>query len=190
VELDSSSSLDSVNQQQINVEKAQFFLIQSEQQLEIQKSTVESEIAAAKLRVEFAQSDLDKHLKGEAVQTRRDAQIAITNVVEDLGINQQRLDWTEKLYKQGYETKANLDKDRLAVSQSSLKLEQAEKSLWMLETFDQPKKRRSLEAALQEATENFDRVKLQGERKLAQFQADVQSQRKTLELSQAKLDRD
>jgi HlyD family secretion protein len=190
VELDSSSSLDSVNQQQINVEKAQFFLIQSEQQLEIQKSTVESEIAAAKLRVEFAQSDLDKHLKGEAVQTRRDAQIAITNVVEDLGINQQRLDWTEKLYKQGYETKANLDKDRLAVSQSSLRLEQAEKSLWMLETFDQPKKRRSLEAALQEATENFDRVKLQGERKLAQFQADVQSQRKTLELSQAKLDRD
>ncbi len=190
VELDSSSSLDSVNQQQINVEKAQFFLIQSEQQLEIQKSTVESEIAAAKLRVEFAQSDLDKHLKGEAVQTRRDAQIEITNVVENLGINQERLDWTEKLYKQGYETKGNLDKDRLAVSQSRLKLEQAEKSLWMLETFDQPKKRRSLEAALQEATENFDRVKLQGERKLAQFQADVQSQRKTLELSQGKLDRD
>ena len=190
VELDSSSSLDSVNQQQINVEKAQFSLIQAEQQLEIQKSMVESELAAAKLRVEFAQSDLDKHLKGEALQTQRDAQIAITNVVEDLGINQERLDWTEKLYKQGYETKANLDKDRLAVSQSKLKLEQAEKSLWMLETFDQPKKRRSLEAALQEATENFDRVKLQDERKLAQFQADVQSQRKTLELSQAKLDRD
>jgi HlyD family secretion protein len=190
VELDSSSSLDSVNQQQINVEKAQFFLIQAEQQLEIQKSTVESEIAAAKLRVEFAQSDLDKHMKGEALQTRRDAQIEITNVVENLGINQERLDWTEKLYKEGYETKANLDKDRLAVSQSRLKLEQAEKSMWMLETFDQPKKRRSLEAALQEATENFDRVKLQGERKLAQFQADVQSQRKTLELSQSKLDRD
>lgn len=190
VELDSSSSLDSLNQQQINVEKAQFSLIQAEQQLEIQKSTVESELAAAKLRVEFAQSDLDKHAKGEAMQTRRDAQIEITNVVENLGINQERLDWTEKLYKQGYETKANLDKDRLAVSQSRLKLEQAEKSMWMLETFDQPKKRRSLEAALQEATENFDRVKLQDERKLAQFQADVQSQRKTLELSQGKLDRD
>jgi tripartite-type tricarboxylate transporter receptor subunit TctC/ribosomal protein S18 acetylase RimI-like enzyme len=49
VELDSSSSEDAVNLQQINVEKAQFALVQTEQQLEIQKSVVESEIAAATL---------------------------------------------------------------------------------------------------------------------------------------------
>ncbi len=43
---------------------------------------------------------------------------------------------------------------------------------------------------MQEAKEDLDRVKLQGDRKLAQFTADVESQKKTLELSEAKLARD
>jgi len=190
VELDSSATQDAVNQQQINVEKAQLAVIQAEQTLQIQKSTVESEINAAKLKEEFAISDLDKYAKGEALQLLRNAQIEITNVVETLSINLERLEWTEKLYTQRYETKANLDKDRLAVSQARLKLEQARQALWMLETFDQPKKRRELEALLQEAKDNLARVKLQGESKLAQYEADVQTQRKTLDLSLAKLARD
>jgi HlyD family secretion protein len=190
VELDSSSSQDAVNQQQINVEKAQFALIQSEQQLEIQKSVVDSEIQAAELKVEFAASDLEKFVKGEALQTQRDAQIAITNVLESLQIAQERLEWSEKLYKEGFESKGNLDKDRLTVSQTSLKLEQSEKALWMIETFDNPKKKRQLESALEEAKENLERVKLQGERKLAQSEADVEAQRKTLDLNTQKLERD
>jgi len=190
VELDSSSSQDAVNQQQINVEKAQFALIQAEQQLEIQKSVVDSEIQAAELKVEFAASDLEKFAKGEALQTQRDAQIEITNVLETLQIAQERLEWSEKLFKEGFESKANLDKDRLTVSQTRLKLEQAEKALWMIETFDNPKKKRTLESALEEAKENLERVKLQGERKLAQSEADVEAQRKTLDLNTQKLERD
>jgi HlyD family secretion protein len=190
VELDSANSTDAVNLQQINVEKAQFALIQSEQQLEIQKSTVDSEVQAATLKVEFAQTDLEKFTKGQALQAQRNAQIEITNVLENLEIAGERLDWSEKLYKDGFETKANLDKDRLAVSQSKLKLEQAQRALWMVDTFDNPKSKRSLEASLQEARENFDRVKLQGERKMAQFKADVDTQKRTLELSQEKLARE
>jgi len=190
VELDSSQVQDAVNLQQINVEKAQFALIQAEQQLEIQKSMVDSEVDAAELKVEFAKSDLEKYTKGEAQQTRRNAQIEITNVLETLQINDERLGWSEELHKKGFETKANLDKDRLAVSQSTLKLEQARQALWMIETFDIPKKQRELEAALQESTENLGRVKRQGESKLAQFKADVLTQKSTLELNKSKLARD
>jgi hypothetical protein len=50
--------------------------------------------------------------------------------------------------------------------------------------------KRSLEAAREEAKENLERVKLQDDRRLAQFAADVESQKKTLALSQEKLDRD
>jgi HlyD family secretion protein len=190
VELDSSSTMDAVNQQQINVEKAQFALIQAQQQLDIQKSVVDSETDAAKLKVEFAESDLKKYVEGEALQTRRNAQIEITNVIETLAINEERLQWTERLYAQGFETKSTLDSHRLAVSQAKLKLEQGHTNLWMIETFDEPKRQRTLEAALEEARENYERVKLQGERRLAQFEADVVTQKKTLDLSQAKLDRD
>lgn len=190
VELDSASSQDAVNQQQINVEKAQFALIQAEQQLEIQKSMVESEISAAKLKLEFAEKDLEKFEKGEAAQSLRNAQIEITNVFESLKIAEEKLGWTEKLFEKGFETKANLDRDRLSVSQTKLKLEQAQKNLWMIETFDNPKKRRTLESAVQEAKDDLARVKLQGERKLAQYEADVTTQKSTLELSKKKLERD
>jgi len=190
IELDSSSSQDALNLQQINVEKSQFALIQAQQQLDIQRSIVDSEIKAANLRVEFGESDLKKYAEGEALQARRNAQIAITNVLQDLQIADERLQWSEKLFKNGFETKANLDKDRLTFSQTGLRLEQTRKALELLETFDIPKKSRELEAALQESRESLDRAKLQGDRKLAQFKADVESQKKTLELSQAKLDRD
>ncbi|WCJ59325.1 efflux RND transporter periplasmic adaptor subunit [Fontisphaera persica] len=190
VELDSSSSQDAVNQQQINVEKAQFAVIQAEQQLEIQKSMVESEISAAELKYEFAKSDLEKFEKGEAAQLLRDAQIEITNVLENLKIAEEKLGWTEKLYEKGFETKANLDRDRLSVSQTKLRLEQAQKKLWMLENFDLPKKRRTLEAAVEDAKDDLERVKLQGQRRLAQYQADVQTQKSTLDLSKKKLERD
>lgn len=190
VELDSSASSDAVNQQQINVEKAQFALIQAEQQLGIQKSMVDSEIAAAKLKVEFAESDLEKFAKGEALRLQREAEVKITNVLESLKIAEERLTWTEKLYAKGYETKANLDKDRLTVSQNTLSLELARMALWLVETFDVPKQQRQLEAAVKEAKDELERVKLQGERKLAQFEADVATQKSTLDLSKKKLERD
>ena len=190
VELDSSSSEEAVNLQQINVEKAQFAVVQSQQQLEIQESISESEIQAATLKMEFAESDLEKFTKGQALQADRNAQIDITNAMQTLQIDQERLNWSEKLYKQGFETKGNLDKDRLTASQSQLRLEQTQRALWMVETFDNPKMKRALEAALQEAKENLGRVKLQDDRKLAQCRADLDSQKKTLSLSQDKLDHD
>lgn len=189
-ELDASASEDEVNQQQINVERSKFLLLQAEQQLDIQNSIVDSEIAAAKLKLEFAESDLDKFLKGEEQQLRRDAQIEITNVLETLQVAIERFEWSERLYTNGFETKGNLDKDRLTVNQTKLKLEQSQKALAMVETFDIPKRKRTLEAALQEARESYERTKLQDERKLAQFLADVQSQKRTLALNEAKLERD
>lgn len=190
VELDSSAARDAVNLQEINVEKAQFALIQAQQQLDIQKSIVDSEVQAARLKAEFANTDLDKYVKGEAEQSRRNAQIQITNVLDSLQIAQERLQWSEQLYKQGFETKGNLDNDRLKVSQTRLTLEQGHTNLWMIETFDIPKKKRELEATLQESETNLNRVILQGERRLAQYKADVETQQKTLELNQTKLARD
>lgn len=192
VELDSSQVQDAVNVQQINVEKAQFALIQAEQQLEIQKSIGDSEVAAALLKVEFAESDFKKYVAedGEARQLRRNAEIEIQTVLENLRINEDRYNWTTNLYANGYETKANLDKDMLSVLQSKLKHEQATNALALLETFDIKKKTRELEALLDEATNNLARVKLQNDRKLEQYKADVVTQKSTLDLSMAKLERD
>jgi len=190
VELDSSRAQDSVNAQEIAVERAQFNLLSDQQNLEIQKSLHESEMRQAQLKVEFAESDLEKYIEGEMIQAQRNAQIKITNVLETLQINEERLRWSEELYAKGFETKANLDKDRLTVSQSKLSLEQAQRDLWLIEKFDQPKQRRRLEAALEDAKTDKERQKLTGERRLEGYAASVATSKRTLDLSKDKLERD
>lgn len=190
VELDSSQAQDQVNQQQITFEKNQFAVTQAEQQLTIQKSVVDGEVQAAELKLKFAQIDFDKFLKGDRDQARRNAEIEITNVVENLKIAEDRLEWTRKLFAKGWETKTKLDQDELSVSQLRLKKEQNVEALRLLRDFDEKKKEETLKAGVEEATQNLERVKLQGERRLAQFQADVETQKSTLELSVRKLERD
>jgi len=46
------------------------------------------------------------------LQGQRNAQIEITNVLENLQIAEDRRQWSKKLYEQGFETKSNLDKDQ------------------------------------------------------------------------------
>src|SRR5688572_19429769 len=190
VELDSASAQDQVNQQLIAVEKAQFALIQAEEQLAIQQSVVDSEIRAAELKLQFAKMDLEKWLSMEADQERTKAANEITTINEKLAIEQEKAEWSEKLEKQGFETKANRDRDLLTVKQTKLSFMMATNAFAMLEQFDLKKKQRTYESAVHEAEEELKRVKHQGTRKIAQYEADVRTQRITLELSKSKLARD
>ncbi|HEX7858944.1 MAG TPA: efflux RND transporter periplasmic adaptor subunit [Verrucomicrobiae bacterium] len=190
VELDSASAQDQVNTQLISVEKAQFALIQAEEQLAIQQSVVDSEVRAAELKLQFAQMDLEKWLKMEAEQERTKAENEITTIREKLAIEKEKAEWSEKLEKQGFETKANRDRDMLTVKQTELSFQMSTNALAMLKEFDLKKKQRTYESAVHEAEEELKRVKHQGTRKLAQFEADVKTQKITLDLSKSKLARD
>lgn len=190
VELDSASAQDQVNQQLINVEKAQFALIQAEEQLAIQQSVVDSEVRAAELKLQFANMDLEKWIRMEAEQERTKAANEITTIAEKLAIEKEKAEWSEKLEKQGFETKANRDRDMLTVKQTELSYTMSTNSFAMLQTFDLKKKQKTFESAVHEAEEELKRVKHQGTRKLAQYEADVKTQKITLELSKSKLARD
>lgn len=190
VELDSASAQDQVNLQLISVEKAQFALIQAEEQLAIQQSVVDSEIRAAELKLQFAEMDLKKWISMEAEQERTKAANEITTISEKLAIEKEKAEWSLKLEKQGFETKANRDRDMLTVKQTQLSYMMSTNAYAMLAEFDLKKKQKTYESAVHEAQEELKRVKHQGTRKLAQYEADVKTQKITLELSRNKLARD
>lgn len=190
VELDSASAQDQVNTQLINVEKSQFALVQAQEQLEIQRSIVDSEIRAAELKLQFAKMDLEKFSKGEERQETRKAEAEITSIREKLEIDKEKAKWSEELAVKGFETKANRDRDMLTLRQTEISLEMATNLFAMLLSFDLPKKRATYESAVREAQEELERVKHQGTRKIAQYEADVRTQKITLDLSRSKLERD
>lgn len=126
VELDSSELKDRVNQQDIAYQNNEFAFIQAKENLSIQQSLVESQIKEAELRVEFARSDLEKYIEGDAPQQINTATNNIIIRKEQLQRAQDKLEWTQQLFKKGYASKSEMEADGLSLVQARIAVEQAE----------------------------------------------------------------
>jgi HlyD family secretion protein len=186
-ELDAGEAEDALNEQQIAYEKSLAEFVAAENGLIIVESTADSNLKTAELNVLFADMDVRKFEKLEKVQQVRDAEIAILTTQEALEIAKEKLRWSKVLTEKGFESKANLDRDALAVTNQSLTLEQAETTQEMLKAFDLEKLEETYRAALSEARRELERVGKQGESEIAQAQADLNSARATLALNKSKL---
>jgi HlyD family secretion protein len=189
VELDAGEAEDALNQQKIVHENALAKHVAAENNVVITKSTVESNVRAAELAVQFAEMDLRKFEQIDREQQIRSADIAIIKAREELKIAEETLSNTEKLEAKGFETKNKLDQDRLSVTTKSLTLEESQSKLRMLKEYDLKKAKATFRSAHEEAIKELDRVKKQGESLVAQAEADLKSAKNTLELNKSKLDK-
>lgn len=189
VELDASNAQEQYDQQQIAVEKADFSLVQSEKQLEIDKSIVDSDTRAAKLKVRFAKIELEKFEKGQSQVDLMQMQDKVLTAEAQLEVDKQTFDYTKKLADKGYEIQTRVDSDRLKVMGGQNQLMIATNNVWMLTAFDLPKMRAQYESDLEEAEKDLERVIQQGENRLAQSTADMMTQSNTLVLNNKKLGR-
>lgn len=190
VELDSAQAQDAANQQDIAVEKARFALVQAQAQLDIQRSTTNSDIRAAALKLKFAELDLQKFNEGQQVVDLIEATNKLVQAEAQLAVNLDTYINSTNLAAKGYETKQKVDGDRLSVLNNQNSLIVASNQIWMLKQFDIPKLREQFESAVSEAGQELLRVIAQSERRIAQYEADLVSQSNTLALSERKLERD
>lgn len=187
VELDTELAEKELNEQLIRFEDDKADYISSETAVLLTESTVESDIRKAELEVQFAEMDLEKFEQIEKEQEMRNAQIEIISAQESLKLAEERLEWSEKLTEEGFETKSNLDRDKLAVTNQSLGLEKAESVRKMLSEYDLAKMEAQYRSALEEALSELDRVRKQGESRILQAKAEFEIEKRKLELSRTKL---
>jgi HlyD family secretion protein len=187
VELDIADVENALNAQLIRFEDDNADFIKSETDLVITRSTVESDIRKAELNVQFAKMDLEKFEQIEKEQEMRNAQITIITAQEALKLAEERLEWSKKLTEEGFETKSNLDRDNLAVTNQTLGLEKAQSVKKMLSEFDLEKLEAEYRADLEEAEQQLARVKKQGESKIKQAMSQLEIDRRQLELGTTKL---
>ncbi len=190
IELDSAQAQDQVNQQQINLEKAQFALIQAEAQLDIQRSTTNSDVRAARLKRDFAILDLQKFQEGQRIVDLIEASNKLVQAEAQLSVNLDTYINTTNLAAKGYETQQKADGDRLSVLGNRNSLIVASNQMWMLKEFDHKKQLAQFTSAVEEAEKELERVIAQSERRIAQYVADLLTQSNTLTLNQKKLERD
>ncbi|MEM0969610.1 MAG: efflux RND transporter periplasmic adaptor subunit [Verrucomicrobiota bacterium] len=187
IELDAAEAENALNQQQIGYESSLAKKITAENSLVIAQSTADSDVTSAELDVKFAEMALEKFESMDRAQQVRNAEIDVITARESLQIASEKLRWTEQLTGKGFETKSNLDRDRLAVTNQELALEKAENALKTLTEFDLKRFHAAYEADLSEAKKKLERVRKQGESKITQAEADLRSATATLKLNEEKL---
>lgn len=187
VELDTGEVVERLNQQQLSYDKAEAALVQAQENLEIQKSVIASQKDAAALNVRFAVIDLEKYEKADRAKLVLAEEIKITTTTSDLLLAQDKLDWSQKLFEKGFESKNNVDSDKNRLLDLTLQLKMAETNLWALKQFDNKKQFERLSADLEEAKKEEARVIAQGESKLSQLRADLITQSNSVKLTGEKL---
>jgi HlyD family secretion protein len=189
VELDATDLLDRKVSQEITVENSRGNFVKAEQNLAIQKSQNESDIASAKRKLEFALKDKQKYLEGDWPQQKQSAADEILLAEEELTRAEDKLRWSKDLESKGFLTRTELEADQLALQRAEIKLAQTRRALELLEQFDYPRQVRALEADVEEAQRELERVELQAAARLVDFEANVRSSESTYKLEKDKFER-
>src|SRR5687767_3092084 len=109
VELDSSGVKDRLNEQELLHQERLFQTLQATGNLKIQKSLAESQIKDGELKVENAQSDLEKYRDGDAPLLIRTVEARSGVLAEQVRIASERFARTEELFKAGNATKSEFE---------------------------------------------------------------------------------
>jgi HlyD family secretion protein len=192
VELDASSLIDERVAQLIKVRNADAAYVKSSQNLKIQESENTSAIARAEQDLLFAEEDIGKYEKGDRVLAEEAAKEAITLADEQYKRAAEKLTWSQQLAAKGFLTQTELEADELALTSAKIKLDQAQREQRILLDYTIPRERAELKAAFEEAQRELERVRLQAEARLVDFEADEETNKAKLDLERealAKLER-
>ncbi len=186
-QLDTAEAEKDLNEALLRYEDDKADFIKAETDVLITRSAVESDVRKVELKVKFAEMDLQRFEEIEKDQEIRNAQINIITAQESLKLAEERLEWSEKLTEEGFETKSNLDRDKLAVTNQKLGLERAKSVKKMLSEYDLAKMEAEYRSLLEEARRELERVKQQGDSKILQAQSNCDTARRKLGLSEDRL---
>src|SRR5947209_458249 len=102
MEIDDSALQDSLKAEKILLDQARAASVAAEENYKIVVSQNTSEIETAKIVIQLADLDLEKYLKGDYEQAKKDVDNRILLARADLGLQKDRLAWTERMVKMKY----------------------------------------------------------------------------------------
>ena len=186
-ELDATQLVDRKFEQEIAVRNAEAAYVKSKQNYEIQKSQNDSDVKKAEQQLFFAEMDLRKFQEGEKRAQEAQADEAIKLAEEEATRAGEKLDWSQKLNEKGFLTDTELEADRLSRSRAEIQLEQAKRDQDLLVRFQLPRDEADLVSKLEEAHRELERVKLQADARIVDYDADMRTNEAKLTLERENL---
>ena len=186
-ELDATSMVEKRVSQEITVQNAEASWIKATQNLEIQKSKNESDLAAAERTLAFAELDKKKYLQGDWLSQEQQARDNILIEEEELKRADDTLFHSKGLFEKGFLTRTEFEADELSKKRREIALEQAKRDLDVLLEYTHPRRVEELEADIIEANRELERVNLEAKARLVDYEAELRSSKARFDLESEKL---
>ncbi|MBN1627711.1 MAG: HlyD family efflux transporter periplasmic adaptor subunit [Deltaproteobacteria bacterium] len=187
VQLDSSTLSDRVVDQEIQVQKAEASRVEASENYEVTKNQAQSDIESAQLSYEFAQLDLKKYIEGEYPNALREAESNITLAEEELAQAKDTLEWSRKLYEEGYLSQSELEKDELSYSQKQLAVQLKNNARELLVNYTYKRQLTKLESDVTQSKAALERTARKAKANVAQAEAKKAAMQAEYERQLAKL---
>ncbi|MDD2460349.1 MAG: HlyD family efflux transporter periplasmic adaptor subunit [Kiritimatiellia bacterium] len=173
LEFDASDLVEKRNEQEIAVANAEANLIIAEEKLGITEGDCEAALLDREVDQMLAKMALEKYQKGDYPQQVRqyDADIALAD--EELKRAVEKLEWSERLAKEGFLTRTELQADELALQRKQLDLEMSMTKINVLTNYTVLQQRSTLESSRRRAERALARVKWQNKASLRQVETEV-----------------
>ena len=188
-ELDAAPLREKAKQQEITATQADAAESKAKETLEITKTQNLSDISAAELKQTLAKLDLKKFTDGEYPQQVNELKGSVEIAKEELVRANDNYEFTKQQVKKGYRTQNEMEANRIAVKQATLKVKGAEEKLKVLTDFTRERTIAELEANAKELGLELARVKLKCTSAETQASKDYDAQKLTAAVEHEKLDR-
>lgn len=188
-ELDSATYREQAKQQEIEVTQAEAAAQQAKENVLIQKTQNESDIAAAELAVTLGALDYEKYTKGEYIQEQNTIAGEIELAREKLTRSRENYDFSQRIARKGYRSQSDLEADRIGVREAEIALQVGLEKLKVLNDFTSKRQIAELEANKKELERELVRVKRKAAAALTQFEADYEALKLTAEVERDKYER-
>lgn len=188
LEFDASDLVEKRNEQEIAVANAEANLIIAEEKLGITEGDCEAALLDREVDQMLANMALEKYQKGDYPQQVRqyDADIALAD--EELKRAVEKLEWSERLAKEGFLTRTELQADELALQRKQLDLEMSMTKINVLTNYTVLQQRSTLESSRRKAERALARVKWQNKAALRQVETEVNARTRERDRSTNRLE--
>lgn len=156
--LDASELVERQRGLRVNLIEAEAELEQARQVVDMQKLENETGVSQAMLTLQFAELDLEGYRDGEFPQLESKLESAVALAEEEANRAQKQYEYTQRLVRKGYRNPIDLEQERIKLAKTEYVLDNARNSLDVLRDYTSQRMIAQLEAELQEAKINVERV--------------------------------
>jgi len=187
--LDTEPLIKEKNRLETEVSNHALAVTEAQTTLDITESEVASEVTGAKNSIEFAKLDLQKFEDLDKVRKLNEALTEIDIATDNLNFSKQTYHSSLELSEKGFETKSQVDRDKLDMAAKEKLLNSAKATYDILKDFDLHKESLQLTRDLEEAQNQYDRMQKQGDNKIQKSRAKLENAEIMLERSQGELEK-